>query len=87
MSENPNNINKPTKECSDCKLHVVREFAKYHVAFANPGSSKKRRKFADETGRLWHGTRCPACATKWRKDLADKAAAETKAELLKKLEE
>ena len=84
-SVDPNLIN-PTDICSVCQKLVAKIFTKFHKA-GTASESKKRRKYVDETGRLWHGTKCPECSVKWRKDRAQKQAALKQAELKKKLEE
>lgn len=86
MSSDPINLENPTDECTVCKKQVVKRFAKIHKATSNGDTSKRRRKFADETGRLWHGTKCPTCAANWRKDRAQKVSEEKQAELKKQLE-
>ncbi len=84
-TDNP--ISQPTDKCSACEKDIVKVFTKMHKASAAGDTSKRRRKFMDETGRLWHGTRCPDCAAKWRKDRAAAMADELKAALKAKLDE
>ncbi len=80
-----NNLH-PTEECSDCKVHVCRVFKLFHKSPAKGDTTKRRRKYTDETGRLWHGTKCPDCAAKWRKDKAESQAAKKQEELKKLIE-
>lgn len=83
----PLNIDNPTCECSSCKQQVVKQFKLFHKSTANGDTTKKRRKYTDETGRLWHGTRCPTCAAKWRKERLTNMESAKQAELKKQLEE
>ncbi len=76
-----------TDKCSTCEKQVVKTFYKFHKSAANGDTTKRRRKYTDETGRLWHGTKCPDCAAQWRKDRAQSAADEIKNQLKAKLEE
>lgn len=80
------NIDNPLEKCSACQLDKVRRFQKFHKSAANGDTTKKRRKYADETGRLWHGTKCPDCAAKWRKDRAAQTETEKQEALKKALE-
>lgn len=85
MSENQINL-EPKDECADCKKLVTKRFVKFHKAAAAPDSTetKKRRKYSDESGRLWHGKKCPDCAVVWRKAKAIEKSNQEK-EALKKL--
>lgn len=80
------NIDNPTDKCSACEKQVVKKFLKFHRATANGDTTKKRRKYTDETGRLWHGTKCPDCAAKWRKDRASQVESQKQADLKKQIE-
>jgi hypothetical protein len=84
MSSEPSNLDNPLKKCSACNSDKVCKFAKFHSSPSKGDTTKKRRKYTDETGRLWHGTRCPDCAADWRKDRAGQAESK-KQEALKKL--
>lgn len=77
----------PKSTCGDCKQEVVKQFTKFHQSPDGHDTTKKRRKFSDDTGRLWHGTRCPDCAAKWRKDRATRCAEELNAALKAELGE
>jgi hypothetical protein len=85
MTQDNNSI-EPKDKCVDCEQMVTKRFVKFHKAASAPESteSKKRRKYCDETGRLWHGKRCPSCAVAWRKSKAEEKVAAEK-EALKKL--
>jgi len=85
-SEDPNNLTSPREKCSDCQEMVTCLFLKFHKAGVVQGV-KRRRKYTDESGRLWHGTRCPSCAVKMRKAQTDSKAQSKKDELKKQLEE
>lgn len=87
MSQDSNSIPASTEECSVCKLLVTRIFKLFHKSAANGDTTKKRRKYTDETGRLWHGTKCPSCAAKWRKDRATHNAQLEQEQLKKQLNE
>lgn len=82
MSQEDNNLEQKDR-CSDCEQMVTKRFVKFHMA-GSATEFKKRRKYSDETGRLWHGKKCPSCAVKWRKEIAEKQA-ELKKQELKKL--
>lgn len=77
----------PKEKCLSCDKEVVKLFSKFHKSPLNGDTTKKRRKFTDETGRLWHGTKCPDCATKWRKERSELHISALNAELKLKLEE
>ncbi len=81
------NIDNPSKQCSACSKQVVHKFHRFHKSAANGDTTKKRRKYMDETGRLWHGTKCPECAAKWRKDRAAQTEADKQEALKKELEQ
>ena len=85
MTSDPINLQYPTDECTACKQQIVKVFSKIHKATSNGDTSKRRRKFADETGRLWHGTKCPTCAANWRRDRALKSIEETQTKLKQEL--
>lgn len=80
MSQDTTNLD-PVDLCVDCQKRVIKKFVKYHSS-NTPTETKKRRKYCDETGRLWHGKRCPSCAVNWRRDCAEKKSKE-KQEALK----
>lgn len=77
-----NNLEQKDK-CADCGELKTKKFVKFHMA-GSVTERKKRRKYCDESGRLWHGKKCPECAVKWRKDIASKKI-ERKKEEIKKL--
>jgi hypothetical protein len=77
----------PTALCKYCNKTKVKIFKTYHKATANGDSTKRRRKFEDESKQLWHGERCPDCATEYRRELTHKKQDKIKADLKKKLEE
>ncbi len=79
-------IDNPLRVCSVCQKAVISCFKLFHKATANGDTTKKRRKYTDETGRLWHGTKCPDCAAKWRKDRAALSEAAKQADLKKQIE-
>lgn len=78
---------KPEKVCKTCGLSKVREFLKYHASPQKGDSTKRRRKFVDETGNQWHGSKCPQCASSTRKTKYISESEKAKTELLKKLGE
>ena len=80
----PSNLDNPVETCQSCNRVVIKRFSKFHSSPSKGDTTKKRRKYTDETGRLWHGTRCPDCAASWRKDRAGQAESK-KQEALKKL--
>ena len=77
-------LENPLRKCLTCLVDKVCLFSKMHKSPSKGDTTKKRRKYTDETGRLWHGTRCPDCAAEWRKDRAN-ALESKKQETLKKL--
>jgi hypothetical protein len=77
----------PTEVCKYCNKERAKIFKTYHKASANGDSVKRRKKYEDESGHLWHGERCPECATDYRRELAQKKVQNIKDELKKKLEE
>lgn len=81
MSQEDNNLEQKDL-CADCNKLVTKRFVKFHSS-NTPTETKKRRKYCDESGRLWHGKKCPECAVKWRKEAAQKKI-EDKKEFLKK---
>lgn len=74
MSENEFKItvkvepNEPKQICRHCGVERVKKFLKYHKSPTKSDSTKRRKKFVDESGRQHHGTKCPECASKNRKD-------------------
>lgn len=81
------NLQHPNGICSKCEKAIAKIFKLFHKAPAGGDTTKKRRKYTDETGRLWHGTLCPDCAAEWRKDLSKKHAESKKLELKKQIGE
>lgn len=73
MCSDPSNLDNPTEKCGTCEKLTVKRFHKFHQSPSKGDTTKKRRKYTDETGRLWHGTKCPDCAANWRKDKTSKA--------------
>lgn len=86
-NSNPSNLDNPTDKCSSCEQQIVKKFKLFHKATSNGDTTKKRRKYTDETGRLWHGTKCPSCAANWRKERAQKEIELTQQALKLQLEE
>lgn len=87
MASDPLNLDNPKDICGTCQKSVPKIFIKFHRATSNGDTTKKRRKYTDETGRLWHGTRCPDCSANWRKDRATQAESKKQEVLKKQLEE
>lgn len=76
----------PTVICKNCGEAKVKTFDNvYHRSPTKGDSTKRRRKYKDEKGQLWHGTKCPQCASTWRNSKYSKVALSLKAELLEKL--
>lgn len=87
MSSDPSNLDNPTEKCQSCDRLTIKRFHKFHSSPAKGDTTKKRRKYTDETGRLWHGTRCPDCAAEWRKGRINAAETAKQQELKRQLEE
>ncbi len=87
MSNNSDHTQHPIDKCSSCQKDIVKIFKLFHKATCNGDTTKKRRKYVDETGRLWHGTRCPDCTAQWRKDRIQKARDEVDNKLKQELGE
>lgn len=83
---NENSTPEQKDKCAHCDKLVTKRFVKFHEA-GSEGEKKKRRKYSDETGRLWHGKRCPDCAVQWRKDVAAEKAQAKKDQLKEMLGE
>lgn len=84
MSDSNNTL--PTVICKNCGEPKVRVFDNiYHKSPTKGDSTKRRRKYKDEKGQLWHGTKCPKCASEWRSSRYGKAAQALKLELENKL--
>lgn len=81
------NLSNPSEKCTACQKQVAKIFQKFHKSTSSGDTTKKRRKFSDETGRLWHGTKCPDCAAAWRRDRVNKAESEKQEALKKQLQD
>ena len=91
MSTEDSNL--PKDLCGDCQKMVPKIFKAYHNAsYTKPDEKagterklvKRRRKYSDETGRLWHGKSCPDCIASKRTD-HNLSKSEAKKEELKKI--
>lgn len=80
------NENEAKVTCKSCNQDRVKKFLKYHKAPTADNSTKRRKKFVDESGRMWHGTKCPECASQWRINKHTKKEMGLKTELLEALD-
>ena len=89
-------INLPKSKCDSCKQMLVKEFKFYHKASykkvdEKSGTERKlekrRKKYVDDTGRLWHGKVCPDCSMNKRLARNTAKSEAVKEELKKILEE
>ena len=80
-------LENPLRKCLTCLVNKICQFSKFHSSPAKGDTTKKRRKYTDETGRLWHGTKCPDCAAEWRKGRINAVESAKQQELKRLLEE
>lgn len=61
--------------CKYCTFNKERIFKKYHRSPSTNNITKTRKKYHDNSGRLWHGAKCPDCASDVRNRLHNKGYA------------
>jgi hypothetical protein len=89
-------VNLPKDICSECTKPKVKVFKMFHSASYKKTDEKsgneralkkRRRKYSDETGRLWHGKICPDCSMIKRSQKNSDRTESQKEELKKLLDE